>query len=338
MPGEFTFKAFQNGKIDLAKAEAVQAVIASKSNLAWKAAENQLEGKLSKAIRTFQKELTEVAAIIEAWVDYPEEGIEFASEEELKAMIQSTREKILHLLKTFEDGEMLRTGFSLCLIGAPNVGKSSLMNALCGKERSIVTHIPGTTRDLLEEEIQLAGLHFRLIDTAGIRDTEEIVEKEGILRAQKAARSADLTLCVMDGSNPTVLSLSLPPDKTILIWNKIDLEQADRPTLPFPHQVEVSAKEGWGLEELKQAIHAILLKGTLPSKEEVMITSQRHFHALDQAARSLETVLSGLEEQRSPEFLVSDIRAALKALGTIIGINISEEVLSSIFSKFCVGK
>lgn len=338
LPGEFTFKAFQNGKIDLTKAEAVQQVIASKSELAWQAAENHLEGKLYTQIKTFQQELTEIAAILEAWVDFPEEGLEFASKDELCAQLQEAIDQMALLKGTFRDGKFLKTGFSLCLIGAPNVGKSSLMNALTGKERAIVTNIPGTTRDLLEEEVQIAGLQFHLTDTAGIRRTDEAIEKEGVRRSEKAAEAADVILLVYDITQPTHLKSTFPKEKTLVIWNKVDLPHPDKPELPYPHQVEISAKEGLGLEALKEQIHAIVWEKGPPSKEEILITSERHFHALSEAIGALETVLHGLKTEISPEFLVSDLRLALKELGTIIGINITEEVLSSIFSKFCVGK
>ena len=394
LPGEFTFKAFQNGKIDLTKAEAVQQVIASKSEMAWQAAENHLEGKLYQKISAFQSGLTEIAAILEAWVDFPEEGLEFATKEELLADLSDLQDKMSALHHTFYDGSALKTGFSLCLIGAPNVGKSSLMNALTGKERAIVTHIPGTTRDILEEEVQIAGLNFRLIDTAGIRQTDEIVEKEGIRRSEKAAKEADLVLVVYDITNPMHLALNLPEKKTIAIWNKVDLvpishkksrknvqdgasdlfsterkhcqtdkessragkddvanctsfpieyekwgrEHQEKETLPYSHVVEVSAKEGSGIDALKKEIHQVVWKEGPPSKEEVLLTSERHHQALGNAIAALKTVSEGLQTDISPEFLVSDLRLALKELGTIIGMNITEEVLSAIFSKFCVGK
>ncbi len=338
LPGEFTFKAFQNGKIDLTRAEAVQQVIASKSELAWQAAENHLEGKLYKKIREFQTRLTSIAAILEAWVDFPEEGLEFASKEELCADLQELIRCKAALHQTFYDGKMVQTGFSLCLIGAPNVGKSSLMNALSGKERAIVTDIPGTTRDVLEEDIEIAGMNFRLIDTAGIRQTEEIVEKEGVRRSEKAAKEADLILVVCDVTDPEPPALTLPEKKTIAIWNKVDLEHGKLPHVPYSHQVKVSAKEGLGIETLKKEIHRVIWQEGPPSKEEVILTSERHHQALGKAIEALENVLLGLQTDISPEFLVSDIRLALKELGTIIGVNITEEVLSAIFSKFCVGK
>src|SRR3990167_4331520 len=192
LPGEFSFKAFQNGKIDLTKAEAIQEVIASKSELACRAATNQLQGNLYKKIASFQKRLTDLAAILEASVDFPEEGLEFATEEEMVQDLSDLIMEMEQLHRTFHEGKLLQTGFTISLIGAPNVGKSSLMNILTGKECSIVTDIPGTTRDLLEKEVHLAGLHLHLIDTARIRETEEIVEKEGVKRSIHAAKEADL--------------------------------------------------------------------------------------------------------------------------------------------------
>jgi tRNA modification GTPase len=341
LPGEFTCKAFQNGKIDLTKAEAVQQVIASKNSLAMQAAENQLQGKLYKTITSFQQKLTDIAAILEAWVDFPEEGLEFASHEEILTMLTAIIEKMQHLLATFHEGKRLQTGFSICLLGAPNVGKSSLMNALVGKDRAIVTDIPGTTRDILEEEIEMAGLNFRLLDTAGIRATEEIVEREGVRRSVAAAKEADLILLVVDISNPSIdsdLITTLPKGQTLLVWNKTDLKAANElPKLPF-ETVRVSAKNYEGLEQLKDAVHQIVWKSGPPSKEEVVLTNERHFQSLDRAIQATQKVALGLQEELSPEFLTSDIRLALKELGTIIGVNITEDILSAIFSKFCVGK
>lgn len=341
LPGEFTCKAFQNGKIDLTKAEAVQQVIASKNTLAMQAAENQLQGKLYQTIASFQNQLTDIAAILEAWVDFPEEGLEFASHDEMLSMLSSSIEKMEHLLSTFHDGKRLQTGLSICLLGAPNVGKSSLMNAIVGKERAIVTDIPGTTRDILEEDIELAGLNFRLLDTAGIRDTEEVIEREGVRRSVAAAKEADLILLVIDISSPSIdpdLMATLPRGQTLVVWNKTDLRPVDTlPNLPF-EAVKVSAKNYEGLDALKDAVHQIVWKSGPPSKEEVVLTNERHFQSLERAIQATQNVASGLQEELSPEFLTSDIRLALKELGTIIGVNITEDILSAIFSKFCVGK
>ncbi len=340
LPGEFTFKAFMNGKIDLAQAEAVQTLIAAKNDLALNAAEHQLQGVLSKKIESFQKELVDVAAILEAWVDFPEEGLEFASLEEILEILSNIHTKMIALSQTFEDGKMLHEGLTLCLSGAPNVGKSSLMNALLGKERAIVTEIAGTTRDLLEAEMKIGGLHFKLLDTAGIRQAEERVEQEGIRRSLQALESADLVMLVLDAARginaqDEAILAKAPSHKTVIVWNKIDLPTShDKPK----DAIEVSAKEGIGLSELKEAIQSVIWKKGAPSKEEVVITNVRHHQALENAIQFISHLIEGLKSGTSPEFLSSDMRAALKELGTIIGQDISEEILSAIFSKFCVGK
>lgn len=342
LPGEFTFRAYINGKIDLAQAEAVQQLIGAKNGLALQMAEQQLQGALSKKIATFQKELVEIAAILEAWVDFPEEGLEFASQEEILRSLKETGDKMRLLHATFHEGKIAQEGLSLCLFGAPNVGKSSLMNALAGKERAIVTPIAGTTRDLIETEIRLGGLHFNLIDTAGIRETEEVIEVEGIRRTREALQKADLLLLILDASRPITaeertMILHAPQEKTLLLWNKTDLEPAPLEKL-LPHTLSISAKNLTGLEEVREAITRLIWKNGPPPKEEVVLTQARHFQALGQAITSLEALMEGLEAGISPEFLSADMRQTLIELGTIIGTNITEEILSSIFSKFCVGK
>ncbi len=342
LPGEFSFKAYMNGKIDLAQAEAIQTLIGAKSEVALKMAQQQLEGDLSTEIRSFQKGLTDVAAILEAWVDFPEEGLEFASQEEVLATLCHIQGKIHGLLKTYGEGRLVHTGISLCLVGPPNVGKSSLMNALLRTERAIVTAIAGTTRDILEEEMRLGQLHFRLTDTAGIRDSEEVVEQEGIRRSKLSMERADFVLLVLDASKPldaeaTKLLNTVPKETTILVWNKIDLPHNTHPT-NLEHTVSLSAKTNEGIDALKQALTDKVWKEGPPSKEEVVICSARHEQALAGAATALAAVIQGLEEEASPEFLSADMRECLMELGTIIGTNITEDILSSIFSKFCVGK
>jgi tRNA modification GTPase len=341
-PGEFSFKAFMNGKIDLTQAEAIQELIGAKNEIALKKAEDQLQGLLSKKIDTFQRELFDIAAILEAWVDFPEEGLEFASEEEIQEQLSSIIQKMQHLKDTFSEGQMIKEGLSLCLIGPPNAGKSSLMNALLGKERAIVTDIPGTTRDVLEDQLTLGGLHFRIKDTAGIRQTDEVIEQEGIRRSLIAFKEADLVLLLMDitkqiSSEEIQLIDSAPKDKTLLVWNKIDLASSV-PSISSLPSAAISAKEHIGIDELKDAMHRLIWKKGPPSQEEVVITNLRHKTALDEAIRSLSSLKEGLKKGLSPEFLSSDMRKALSDLGTIIGKDITEDILSSIFSKFCVGK
>jgi tRNA modification GTPase len=339
-PGEFTYRAYMNGKIDLAQAEAVQELIGAKNTLALQAAESQLRGALSTKVKHFQQELFDIAAILEAWVDFPEEGLEFASMEEVVATLESVQSQMVTLSQTFHEGRIVHEGLSLCLVGSPNVGKSSLMNALLGKERAIVTDVPGTTRDLLEAEMRLAGLHFRLLDTAGIRATRDIVEEEGIRRSKQAMQEADLILLVLDsqrGITPedSELIKTAPAAKTLFVWNKVDLASPH----PQPeHAVPISAKQGTGLADLHAAIERRIWIQGPPSKDQVVITNARHHQAIDRAIASIGHLIAGLKEGVSPEFLASDMRQTLTELGTIIGTDITEEILSAIFSKFCVGK
>lgn len=341
-PGEFTFQAVRNGKLDLAQAEAVQSLIGARNDLALSAAQEQLEGKVSEKVRAFQAELIDVAAILEAWVDFPEEGLAFASQEEIIASLSATKERIDAFALTFLEGRKVHEGISICLAGSPNAGKSSLMNALLGIDRAIVTEVPGTTRDLLDAELRLGQLHFRLTDTAGIRHTEEIVEKEGIRRSKEAIRRSDLVLLVIDASislSEETLALlhSAPPEKTLLIWNKVDLPHEISP-LSHPHQLSLSAKTGRGLDLLKGKIEEIVWNGSPPEKGEILLTQVRHKEALEEASGCITAIIEGLKESLSPEFLSADMRGCLKALGRIIGTDISEDILSAIFAKFCVGK
>ncbi|MCX6988622.1 MAG: tRNA uridine-5-carboxymethylaminomethyl(34) synthesis GTPase MnmE [Chlamydiae bacterium] len=342
LPGEFSFKAFMNGKMDLTQAEAIQELIGAKNEIALRQAEEQLQGSLSKKIRSFQKELFDVAAILEAWVDFPEEGLEFASEEELLGLLDSTLGSMQTLANTFDEGHIIKEGLSLCLIGPPNAGKSSLMNTLLGQERAIVTNIPGTTRDILEEKLLLGGLHFTIKDTAGIRETEEEIEKEGIRRSKKAMAGADLVLLLFDitralTDSEMALLAGAPKGKTLLVWNKADLPHAN-PIATLLPSIEISAKETLGIMELKEAIHKIIWKKGPPSQEEIILTNVRHKQALDGAIQSTVDVMQGLHNHISPEFIASDMRRILTELGTIIGTDINEEILGAIFSKFCVGK
>jgi tRNA modification GTPase len=336
-PGEFSYRAYKNKKIDLAQAEAIQELIHAKNELALKSASDQLQGRLSILVKDLQKRITDITAIIEAWVDYPEEGLEFATENEIVQMLFDTKEKMIHLKSTFYDGSLLHKGLSLCLLGAPNVGKSSLMNALLDEDRAIVTSIAGTTRDLLSEELLIEGISFRLLDTAGIRQTDEIIEKEGISRSKKAADNADLVLILLDLSREITeeeLDLIKSYPDAILVWNKKDLPHKKPPF----NGIEISAKEKIDVEVLKKSIKEKVFNKKHIDKEQVIITKERHFKALNDATDCIDKVLSGFEVSISPEFLAFDLRQALKALSEIIGTNVTEDILGAIFAKFCVGK
>ena len=342
-PGEFSFKAFINGKIDLSQAEAIQELISAKNDMALHAAENHLEGKLSKKVASFQSNLFDIAAMLEAWVDFPEEDIAFSPMEKVRNDLTHTRNMMQELEASFHDGKILHDGVTLCLVGCPNVGKSSLMNALLDKDRAIVTHIPGTTRDVLEDSLRLNGLNLRLIDTAGIREATEIVEIEGIKRSKKAIEEADLILFVLDSKkglqkDDIALCETLPPEKSIAIWNKMDLPHENLPEITFQHTVKISALEKTGLQNLHQSIDKIIWDHGPPSKEELIITNIRHKEALSKAIESCDNVINGLATNVSPEFLSMDMRQCLSELGKIIGTNITEDILSSIFSSFCIGK
>ena len=336
-PGEFSLRAFQNNRIDLAQAEAVQELIAAKNELALRAASDQLQGRLSILIKDLQQKLTDITSIIEAWVDYPEEGLEFASNDELLQMLITTQNQMTSLAATFHDGALLNQGRTLCLIGAPNVGKSSLMNALLDHDRAIVTNIAGTTRDTLSEELLIDGMPFRLIDTAGIRDTEEIIEKEGIIRSKKAASNADVVMILLDAtqspSNEELKMISAYP-KALILWNKTDLPH---PQPPFPG-IKISATSKAGIPFLKKEIINYLWKSSLQDKDQVTLTKERHFSAINESTTLINTVITGFKNNVSPEFLAFDLRQALRSLSSIIGTNVTEDILSAIFAKFCVGK
>ncbi len=350
-PGEFTLRAFLHGKIDLVQAEAIQKLIGAKSEEALKVAESHLEGRLSKLVKQFQKEGTRAAAIFEAWVDFPEEDLEFSPFEEVISNLVEMKLKIENLINTYRDGKVIHDGITLSLIGSPNVGKSSLMNALLGKERAIVSPIAGTTRDLVEDDACFNGVPFRLVDTAGIRTTNEIIEEEGIKRSLQSIERADLILVVLDATRPhdeemkEVLSF-IPHHKSILVWNKVDLLKDAEIENSLIQSVEkipiksvcVSSMTQYGFSKLKEAIDSVIWsQGTL-LRDEVLITSVRHKRALEAALSSLIQVIDGLQAGQSPEFVVFDMKQFLSHLGGIIGTDIGEDILTAIFSEFCIGK
>lgn len=343
LPGEFTCKAFMNGKLDLAQAEAVQALIGAKGEQAMDAARLHLEGRLSREIAAIQSHFTDVAAIIEAWVDFPEEGLEFATLGELCSRLEEGAAAMAKLLRTFHEGRILAEGLALCLVGAPNVGKSSLMNALLDKERAIVSSVAGTTRDLIEDNLRLNGLEVRLVDTAGIRTTAEAIEQEGIRRSHAAASAADLVLLVLDASRELhaeerELMNRLPIDTTIVVWNKRDLAAPPLCQLPFRYAVEVSALERQGLDTLKATVDSVIWEKGPPQHDELIITNVRHQEALKEALQAADNVIAALRQELSPELVAVEMRSCLLALGKILGADVSEEVLTAIFSKFCIGK
>lgn len=342
-PGEFTFRAFTNGKMDLAQAESVQSVISAKSALALQTAQMQLQGHLSSHINTLKQGLLQMTAHIEAWIDYPDENLDPLTLQSMQTTITNIQNKIEHLIERFNDGDKLFTGYRICLVGSPNVGKSSLMNALLKKDRVIVTDIPGTTRDLIEEDFMLGSLYCKLIDTAGLRDTEDTIEKAGIIKTKEVLFHADLILFLLDASREVseeekeILS-QLPISSTLIIWNKIDLVDPSITSPDMPDGIiPISAMQGLHIDTLQTAIQKKLQKN-LPAKDEIVITKKRHLHALLKVADALKRVQTSLSASKSPELIASDLRESLEHLNTFSGGNVSEEILESIFSTFCVGK
>jgi tRNA modification GTPase len=346
MPGEFTQRAFINGKLDLAQAEAVVEVIRARSEKASRVAMDQLGGRLSQKVHQFAEKLRQALALLEAHIDFPDDEV---GELDLHVLLQSVDAvacEMSQLVESFDLGRALREGISILIFGRPNVGKSSLMNAILGESRAIVTDVAGTTRDTLEEQLVLAGFPVRLIDAAGVRDTENPVELEGVRRARDKATAADLVLLVIDGSLPLSeedrLALDLcDPHNTLLVINKCDQAQVSDLDVfgSFMQQVSVSAKYELGLDLLRDAIVAHLNKeSALSDSEGLVINERRHRDALN---RGLDAVarLRGAAGSGVPlECLAMELRETLSALGEITGETTPDEILEQIFSRFCIGK
>lgn len=338
-PGEFSLRAYQNGKIDLAQAEAIQGMIHAKSERAHRLHMDQLRGSLSKVIDEIRVELLRLFAILEAWVDFPEEGLEFASFEKVRQEISAIEERICALENTYVTGSKITHGLRVCFVGAPNVGKSSLLNALLGKERSIVTDIAGTTRDYIEEELVIDGMLFHLVDTAGVREGADPIEQAGIKRTIERMEGADLVCALFDASrgiNSAVLEC-LPLEKSLIIWNKIDIGQSGSEVKSAFGTVELSALKGTGLDQLKERFVQIA-GGKESGESDLIITSERHRAALARSAQHLADAKAGLAERRSAEFVALDMRSAIEAISQITGGSVTEDLLDALFSQFCLGK
>lgn len=345
-PGEFTQRAFLNGRLDLAQAEAVADVVRARSERASRVAIDQLDGHLSRKIYHFSDQLKQALALLEAHIDFPDDEVGVLDLQGLLAPVRELSLEMSSLAKSFDVGRALRDGLCVLILGRPNVGKSSLMNAMLGESRSIVTEVAGTTRDTLEELLVLGGFPVRLIDAAGVRETLDLVEREGVQRARDKALSADLVLMVVDGSSVLAdedfLALELcQPDKTVVVVNKSDQPQVcDLSRLTdFPLLISVSAKHNLGLVELREAIVAQLgSDATLSGTEGVVVTERRHRDALLQGIAAIEDLLGSVDSLAPLECLAMELREALSALGHITGETTPDEILDQIFSKFCIGK
>lgn len=346
-PGEFTKRAFLNGRIDLSQAEAVIDVINAKNEYALKSSVSQLRGNIQKAIKEIRGDLIYQIAYIESALDDPEHISIDGYGENLYKEVKKQEERIDRLLLSVKDGKLVKEGIKTVIVGKPNAGKSSLLNTLLGEERAIVTDIAGTTRDILEETILLHGISLRIIDTAGIRETQDMVEKIGVEKAIDSAKDADLVLFVVDSSVPLdendreIMEL-LKDKKTIVLLNKADLEQAvdedDLKNTAGHPVISVSAKEEQGIDLLEDKIKELFFQGGLEFNDEIYITNARHKAALEEARKSLEMVENSIEMQMPEDFFSIDLMNAYEALGRIIGESAGEDLVNEIFSKFCTGK
>lgn len=346
-PGEFTKRAFLNGRIDLSQAEAVIDVINAKNEYALKSSVSQLRGNIQKAIKEIRGDLIYQIAYIESALDDPEHISIDGYGENLYKEVKKQEERIDRLLLSVKEGKLVKEGIKTVIVGKPNAGKSSLLNTLLGEERAIVTDIAGTTRDILEETILLHGISLRIIDTAGIRETQDVVEKIGVEKAIDSAKDADLVLFVVDSSVPLdendreIMEL-LKDKKTIVLLNKADLEQAvdedDLKNTAGHPVISVSAKEEQGIDLLEDKIKELFFQGGLEFNDEIYITNARHKAALEEARKSLEMVENSIEMQMPEDFFSIDLMNAYEALGRIIGESAGEDLVNEIFSKFCTGK
>ena len=346
-PGEFTKRAFLNGRIDLSQAEAVMDIITAKTELSMKSAMLQSNGALSKEISELRKYLLNVLALIEYSVDFTEDDEDIIDDNlilQIKEGIDKTILKINDLLSNADEGKIIRDGLNIVIVGKPNVGKSSLLNALLKEKRAIVTDVPGTTRDVIEEYINLDGIPIRITDTAGIRDTEDIVEKIGVEKSKEKIEEADLIILMLDTSrdiddNDKIIIDKIKDKKYIVLLNKIDLDMkiSQEVISNFNNKIDISAKTGKGIDDLKTEIKNLFFNGEINS-ESLIISNTRHKQALYRALENCDTALSRINVNEYLDLISIYITAAMKALGEITGDELEEDLLNKIFSEFCVGK
>ena len=346
-PGEFTKRAFLNGRIDLSQAEAVIDVINAKNEYALKSSVSQLKGSVLKAVREIREKIIYHIAYIESALDDPEHISLDGYPEQLEEQTEQWIEKITLLIASAENGKRMKEGIRTVIVGKPNAGKSSLLNVLLGEERAIVTDIAGTTRDVLEEQMSLSGISLNIIDTAGIRETEDVVEKIGVKKAKTYAKDADLVIYVVDSStqldeNDEEIMELIRGRKAIVLLNKMDLdpvtteemirERLDKPVIP------ISAKEEQGIDRLEQTVKDMFYDGNLSFNDQIYITNMRQKAALSEALESLKQVMTSIQNQMPEDFFSIDLMNAYEELGSITGESVGEDLVNEIFSKFCMGK
>ena len=347
-PGEFTKRAFLNERIDLAQAEAVVDIIRAKTEMGLKVALHQLDGELSSKIEGLRQELINLSAHLEVAIDFPQEDIERLESNQMLLKAEKVLKEVKKLLRGAEGGKVLREGIKTVIIGRPNVGKSSLLNALLKEKRAIVTPIPGTTRDIIEEIINVKGIPLKIIDTAGLTTPGGVVEKESIERTRRSLEAADLVLLVMDAA--TYLSKEdyeimedVRDKKVIVVINKTDLPEVIelneiRKILHDKRIIKVSATKKTGLGRLERMVIDLIFEGGVAPSDRTLVTNIRHKDALERTERSLENVMGSIRKNMSAEFISVDLKAALDSLGEITGKTVTEDILDEIFSQFCIGK
>lgn len=346
-PGEFTKRAFLNGRIDLSQAEAVIDVINAQNDYAVKSSVSQLKGSVSKKVKALRERILYQIAFIESALDDPEHISLEGYEEELSGKLDDMTGEMEKLVRSADSGRVVSEGIRTVILGKPNAGKSSLMNVLLGEERAIVTDIAGTTRDTLEEHIHMHGISLNIIDTAGIRETEDLVEQIGVNRAKVAADEADLIIYVVDGSreldeNDAQIMELIRDRKAVVLLNKTDLETVISEELLQAKTgktvISISAKEETGIDKLEKTIQNLFYEGSIDFNDEVLITNVRHKTALQNALKSLYMVKQSVENQMPEDFLTIDLMDAYEQLGTIIGEAVEDDLVNEIFGKFCMGK
>ena len=346
-PGEFTKRAFLNGRIDLSQAEAVIDVINAQNDYAVKSSVSQLKGSVSKKVKALRERILYQIAFIESALDDPEHISLDGYEEELSGKLDDMTGEMEKLVRSADSGRVVSEGIRTVILGKPNAGKSSLMNVLLGEERAIVTDIAGTTRDTLEEHIHMHGISLNIIDTAGIRETEDLVEQIGVNRAKVAADEADLIIYVVDGSreldeNDAQIMELIRDRKAVVLLNKTDLETVISEELLQAKTgktvISISAKEETGIDKLEKTIQNLFYEGSIDFNDEVLITNVRHKTALQNALKSLYMVKQSIENQMPEDFLTIDLMDAYEQLGTIIGEAVEDDLVNEIFGKFCMGK
>ena len=347
-PGEFTKRAFLNGRLDLSQAEAVIDLIRAKSNKTFDVALDQLEGKFSKKIKEIRADLVDILVNITVNIDYPDEDIEVITYENLVSGLTGVKTKVDAMLATADTGRIIREGLNVAIIGKPNVGKSSLMNALLKETRAIVTSIPGTTRDTIEEAVTIRNIPIKLTDTAGIRQTDDIIEKIGIEKSKESFNKADLVIFMVDNSTPLnaedyEIMENIGDRKVIVIINKMDLDsQVQRAEvealLPKAVIIEASIANDMGIDRIEEEVENLVYGGEVKQGDSMMVTNVRHKALLEEASQSLADAINMAEMGEALEFLEIDVNRAYEVLGQIIGEAVEEDIINEVFARFCLGK